>query len=98
MHRRNSNERSLKEALEALVDDYGLRGKLDEQAVRSAWTDVAGEMIARHTMSMALRRGKLTVKVDSAPLREELRFMRSTLMELLNRRFEREVVTEIRID
>jgi predicted nucleic acid-binding Zn ribbon protein len=98
MHRRNSNERSLKEALEALVDDYGLRGKLDEQAVRAAWTEVAGEMIARHTMSMALRRGKLTVKVDSAPLREELGFMRTMLMELLNGRFEREVVTEIRID
>jgi len=98
MHRRNSNERSLKEALEGLIEDYGLRGKLDEQAIRAAWTDVAGEMIARHTMRIDLRRGKLSVKVDSAPLREELNFMRSTLVELLNRRFEREVVKEIRID
>ena len=47
---------------------------------------------------MDLRRGKLTVKVDSAPLRQELHFMRTTLVELLNRRFEREVVKEIRID
>ncbi len=98
MHRRNSNERSLKEALEALVEDYGLRGKLDEQAIRAVWNEVAGEMIARHTRSMDLRRGKLTVKVDSAPLRQELHFMRTTLVELLNRRFEREVVKEIRID
>ncbi len=98
MHRRNSNERSLKEALEGLIEDYGLRGKLDEQAVRAAWNDVAGEMIARHTMSIDLRRGKLTVKVDNAPLRQELTFMRTTLVELLNRRFEREVVKEIRID
>lgn len=98
MHRRNSNERSLKEALEALIQDYGLRGKLDEQAVRAGWTEVAGEMIARHTMRIDLRQGKLTVKVDSAPLRQELHFMRTTLVELLNRRFEREVVTEIRID
>lgn len=98
MHRRNSNERSLKEALEGLVEDYGLRAKLDEQAIRSAWNDVAGEMIARHTQSMDLRRGKLTVKVDSAPLRQELHFMRTTLVELINKRFEREVVKEIRID
>lgn len=98
MHRRKSNERSLKEALEALVEDYGLRGKLDEQAIRAVWNEVAGEMIARHTRSMDLRRGKLTVKVDSAPLRQELHFMRTTLVELLNRRFEREVVKEIRID
>lgn len=98
MHRRNSNERSLKEALEGLIQDYGLRAKLDEQAIRAAWTDVAGEMIARHTQSLDLRRGKLTVKVDSAPLRQELHFMRTTLVELLNKRFEREVVKEIRID
>lgn len=95
---RKSNERSLKEALEALVSDYGLRAKLDEQAIRAGWSDVAGEMIARHTVKIDLRRGKLTVKVDSAPLRQELTFMRATLVELLNRRFEREVVTEIRID
>lgn len=95
---RKSNERSLKEALEALVSDYGLRAKLDEQAIRAGWSDVAGEMIARHTVKIDLRRGKLTVKVDSAPLRQELTFMRTTLVELLNRRFEREVVTEIRID
>ena len=98
MHRRNSNERSLKEALEGLVDDYGLRAKLDEQAIRSAWNEVAGEMIARHTMRIDVRRGVMTVKVDSAPLRQELHFMRTTLVELLNKRFEREVVKEIRID
>lgn len=98
MHRSKSNERSLKEALETLIQDYGLRGKLDEQAVRAGWSEVAGEMIARHTTRIDLRRGKLTVKVDSAPLRQELQFMRATLVELLNRRFEREVVTEIRID
>ncbi len=98
MHRRNSNERSLKEALEGLVDDLGLRSKLDEQAIRAAWTDVAGEMIARHTMRIDLRRGVMIVKVDSAPLRQELHFMRTTLVELLNKRFAREVVREIRIE
>lgn len=95
---RKSNERSLKEALEGLVEDYGLRSRLDEQAIRAGWPEVAGEMIARHTLRLELRRGKLTVKVDSAPLRQELQFMRTTLVELLNRRLEREVVTEIRID
>lgn len=98
MHRRKSNERSLKEALEGLVEDYGLRARLDEQAIRAGWPEVAGAMIARHTQGIDLRRGKLTVKVDSAPLRQELTFMRTTLIELLNRRLEREVVTEIRID
>ena len=97
MPARKSNERSLKEALEGLINDYGLRPKLDEQAVREAWTEGAGAMIARHTLALELRRGKLTVKVDSAPLREELHYMRAAIAELLNRKLERSVVQEIRI-
>ncbi|HMU15047.1 MAG: DUF721 domain-containing protein [Bacteroidetes bacterium] len=94
---RKSNELSLKEALEGLIHDFGLRGRLDEQAVRAVWPEVAGAMIARHTLKLDLRNGKLTVKVDSAPLREELHYMRSAITELLNRKLERQVVVEIRI-
>lgn len=94
---KTSNERSLKQALEGLVEDYGLRAKLDEQAVRAFWAETVGEMIARHTLSLKLRKGVLTVQVDSAPLREELGFMRITVKELINRRLEREVVAEVRV-
>lgn len=94
---KSSNERSLKQALEGLVEDYGLRARLDEQAVRAFWPEIAGEMIARHTMEITLRRGKLQVKVDSAPLREELGYMRATLIELINRKLERQVVLEVKV-
>lgn len=94
---KRNNEQSLKQALEGLVKDYGLGAKLDEQAVREVWPGIAGDMIARHTVEITLRRGLLTVKVDSAPLRQELTFMRTTLKELINRHYEREVVADIRI-
>ncbi|MFT3885517.1 MAG: DUF721 domain-containing protein [Flavobacteriales bacterium] len=92
------NEQSLGEALDGLVEAYGLREKLDEQSIASMWDDVAGGMVARHTVAVKLRRGKLYIKVDSAPLRVELTYMRTTLMELLNKRFGRTVVQEINVE
>lgn len=92
------NERSLKEALDGLVDAYGLREKLDEQSIASMWDEVAGGMVAKHTIAVKLRRGKLYIKVDSAPLRVELGFMRTTLIELLNQRFGRPVVEAITVE
>ena len=89
------NEQSLAEALGRLIDGAGMREKMDELDIASWWDEVVGGMIARHTMGLTLRKGKLAVRVDSAPLRQELSYMRETIKELLNRRVGREVVKEI---
>lgn len=89
------NEQSLGEAIAHLIDAGGMREKMDQLDIASWWDEVVGGMIAKHTMGITLRRGKLTVRVDSAPLRQELTYMRDTLKEVLNRRVGREVVTEI---
>ena len=78
-----------------LIDTYGLREKMDELDITTGWDEAVGPMIARHTVSVRLRKGRLNVRVDSAPLRHELSFMRETLVELLNRRAGRQVVQEI---
>lgn len=89
------NEQSLGEAISHLIDAGGMREKMDELDIASWWDEVVGGMIARHTLGITLRRGRLFVRVDSAPLRQELSYMRDTLKELLNRRVGREVVKEI---
>lgn len=92
------NEQTMKEALDGLVEAYGLREKLDESAIGSLWDELAGGMIARHTVAVKLRRGRLYLKVDSAPLRQELTFLREGLISTLNKRFGREVVKEITVE
>lgn len=81
--------------MDLLVDSYGLREKMDELDITTGWDEAVGSMIARHTKSVRLRKGRLNVKVDSAPLRHELSFMRETLIEILNRRAGKRVVEEI---
>lgn len=93
--KRRSNEQSLKQAVDLMVDAFGMRQKMDELDISSSWDNVVGGMVARHTVSLRLRRGKLVVRVDSAPLRQELGFMRDALKEILNKRAGRVVVEEI---
>lgn len=78
-----------------LIDSYGLREKMDELDITTGWDEAVGPMIARHTMTVRLRKGRLSVRVDSAPLRHELSFMREALIEILNKRAGRRVVQEI---
>ncbi len=89
------NEQSLGDAIGHLIDATGMREKMDELDITAAWDEVVGGMIARHTVTVRLRRGRLVVKVDSAPLRQELTYMREALKEILNRRAGRAVIREI---
>jgi predicted nucleic acid-binding Zn ribbon protein len=84
--------------LDQLVDGYGLRERMDELDITTGWDQTVGPMIARHTKRVRLRKGRLSVKVDSAPLRHELGFMREALIEVLNRRAGKRVVEEIVVE
>ncbi|MEO5584587.1 MAG: DUF721 domain-containing protein [Flavobacteriales bacterium] len=95
---KRKNDQTVKEAMDHLVDAYGLREKLDEQAVASLWDELAGGMVAKHTVAVKLRRGKLHIKVDSAPLRQELTFMRESLANTINERLGRKVVEQVHLD
>jgi len=89
------NEQSLAEAIGGLIDGAGMRERLDEAAFTAAWPEVAGPMIARHTTALRLRHARLTISVDSAPLRQELSFLRGEIQARLNERAGREAVKEV---
>ncbi len=93
--KKRSNEQSLTEALDRLVDAFGMRERMDELDITTAWDKLVGPMVARHTVTVRLREGRLRVRVDSAPLRHELSYMREALKEVLNHRAGRTVVEEI---
>ena len=81
-----------------MVQDLGLRPKMDELDAISAWDHVAGGMIAKHTRNIRLRHGQLRIRVDSAPLKQELSYQKEGLIKLLNDRLGRVVVKEILLD
>ncbi len=89
------NEQSLAEAIGGLIEGTGMRERLDEAAFTAAWPEVVGAMIARHTTGLRLRKGILTLHVDSAPLRQEMVYMRGEIQARLNERAGHEAVREV---
>ena len=89
------NEQSLAEAIGGLIEGAGMRERLDEAAFTAAWSEVVGAMIARHTTGLRFRKGMLTLHVDSAPLRQEMVYMRGEIQARLNERAGHEAVREV---
>ncbi len=85
----------LKEGLEALVRAYRLGGKLNEVTVVASWERVMGKAVALKTQEVYVAKGKLFVRLNSAPLKHELVMAKTRVLELLNAAVGAEVITEV---
>jgi hypothetical protein len=73
-----------------------MQSKLDEVDVVKAWGVVFGMFVEKQTRSLRLQvDGKLWVKLDSGPLKEELMMAKSKMVDLLNEELGRPLIKEI---
>jgi predicted nucleic acid-binding Zn ribbon protein len=80
----SEDHKSIGDVLKNMLKTYRLDRKLSEVDLASAWKDIAGEMIARHTKSVEIKSNTLYVYVKSTPLRTELRYHKQVIMEKVN--------------
>lgn len=81
---RKSNNEKLGDSLKELLKLYRLDGKLDEHKLIHSWEKAVGPMIARHTTSITISNKKLVVTINSAPIRNELLYCRTKILNDLN--------------
>jgi predicted nucleic acid-binding Zn ribbon protein len=81
---RKSNEESLKDVIEQLLDTYRLRDKLNQVKLLHSWQKIMGDGIAKRTENIAFKDGKLTIFLNSAPLKEELLYRKEKILTLFN--------------
>jgi len=84
MAKRRGNEQTLKEAIDLLLETYGLGPKLREIKLISEWENVVGADIAKYTKDLNISNRMLFVKCSSAALRHELQYRRQELLKRLN--------------
>jgi predicted nucleic acid-binding Zn ribbon protein len=94
---RKSNEITLGEAIQELINTYNpaSKRKLSEAKMMGSWDKVVGTMIARHTIKMWVSRRKLFVEVDSAALRQELVYSREKIKKSLNKLAGEDLIDEV---
>lgn len=81
---RKSEVSSLKECIDELLNSYKLKGKLNQTHILASWEKIMGNPIAKRTVQLFFQDNKLFVKLNSAPLKQELSMSKSKIIKLLN--------------
>ena len=92
---RKKDERPLRELVDQMLRAYGLGDRLDEMSLVKSWEDIVGKMIAKHTTDIYFNRGVLYIALDSAPLRQELTYAKTKLIDRLNEQAGKQMVKDI---
>ncbi len=95
MTEKHNNETTLKEALKAMIDHYRLKGKLNQNRIKSLWTQLMGPSISGYTKDIRLYKNKLFITIDSASLRQELSYGREKIKKMLNEELGEEYIEEV---
>lgn len=89
------NESQLRDLLSALTRDPRYKPKLYQKKIESAWKEIMGIWIDRETRSIRIKEGRLTIRIASSSLREELNFMKDKIREKVNTALDEDYVKEV---
>lgn len=92
---RKTNDKSIKEALDQLLQVYKLQRKFDETSLIAAWPELMGPAIANRTKEIYIRDKKLFLRVESSVIKNELLMMRSQILDKMNEKAGGMVIEEI---
>lgn len=92
---RKANDKTLKEAIEQMMQVYKIRRRFDETGVVAAWPDIVGKPVANRTKELFIRDKRLFLRIESSVIKNELMLIRSQIMEKINERAESVIVEEI---
>lgn len=87
--------KTLKQAMDDLMKKSHMDEKLMGMELKDRWEEVAGSLVARHTTELSFFKNKLTIQLDSAPLKQEIGFRKKALLDKINKGMGKVVVTEI---
>jgi len=69
--------------------------KLLEKELTNRWEDIAGSLVARHTLSINLYKNTLTIRLDSAPLKQEVNSRKTQLLTKINSNLKSKLIETI---
>ncbi|HUL43951.1 MAG TPA: DUF721 domain-containing protein [Bacteroidota bacterium] len=87
--------RPIGNALSETLQTLGLEKKIREYELLAKWGDIVGDQIARVTSAQRIEGGTLFVAVTGAVWRNELVFLKMTLLEKIRQAFPDEIVKDI---
>ena len=82
--------------IDAILRSSGLSEGIQEQELKSAWKELAGDFIARHTEPASVKNGLLVLKVTQPSMRFQLEQLKPMLLGHLRERLGEARITSVR--
>ena len=92
---RKTNDKSLKEAIEQMLNVYKIKRRFDETSIVSLWPQLVGTSVANRTKEIFIRDKRLFLRIESSVIKNELVMMRSQIIQKINDEAKTELVVEI---
>jgi hypothetical protein len=89
------NTIGIKQAFSKMLHDYKIDSKYKATIIKKLWLSIMGNTIASRTGNITLHNKKLKVKINSAPLKNELNMSKSKVLELLEKELGKGVIEDI---
>lgn len=92
---RKSNEQSIKDVISDFIQSNHMKNKLIEINIINNWGKIVGDLIAKNTTKIYFYKSKLFIHIESAPLRNELNYSKSKILELVNKEAGEDLIDEV---
>jgi hypothetical protein len=89
------NTIGIKQAFNEMLNDFNIDSKYKATIIKQLWLSIMGKTIASRTGSITLYKKKLKVKIQSAPLKNELNMSKSKVLALLEKELGKGVIEDI---
>lgn len=92
---RNCESKHVDDLLDTVFKNKRMSQKYYETMVVAFWGKIVGRVIEKHTQNVEVRRGTVYVTLDSPGLIQELMMNRTSLIKLINKEVEKDIVNKI---
>ena len=92
---RKTNDKSLKEAIEQMLQVYKIKKRYDETGIIAHWPQLVGKSVANRTKELYIHDKKLFLRIESSVIKNELMLMRTQIINKINEEAKAALVEEI---
>ncbi len=90
---RKANDKSLKDAIEQMLQVYKIKKRYEETGVVAHWPELVGKSVANRTKEIYIHDKKLFLRIESSVIKNELVLMRRQIIDKINEKA-REILVE----
>lgn len=90
-----TNDKTLKEAIEQMLNVYKIKRKFDETGIVAHWPQLVGSSVANRTKELFISDKKLFLRIESSVIKNELMMIRNQIIKKINDEAKTVLVEEI---